>query len=120
MVKVLNTQTRQETAFFSQSEAAKFLGVTRSAVSMSIKFSSMVKDIFLITNRATFSSEALAITSTLKVLNTRTNEIRSFTLQTEVAEFLGVSPSAVAQAIKAGRMIKEVYLVTKEGWAASQ
>lgn len=112
MVKVLNTKTRQVTVFYSQSEASKFLGVSRSAVSMAIKFSNMVKDIYLITNHATFSAEALAMTNTLRVLNTSTNEIREFTLQIEVAEFLGVSASAVAQAIKAGRIIKGVYLIT--------
>lgn len=114
MVKVLNTLTKQETAFYSQSEAAKFLGVTRSAVSMAIKFSNVVKDIYLVTKDATFSLEALAITNTLKVLNTVTGEVRTFTKQTEVAEFLGVSTSAVAQAVKAGRVIKGVYMVTKE------
>lgn len=110
MVKVLNTKTRQVTVFYSQ--RSKFLGVSRSAVSMAIKFSNMVKDIYLITNHATFSAEALAMTNTLRVLNTSTNEIREFTLQIEVAEFLGVSASAVAQAIKAGRIIKGVYLIT--------
>lgn len=56
-VKVLNTKTRLVTGFYSQSgREGKFLGVTRSAVSMAIKYSNKVKDIYLITN-ATFSAQ---------------------------------------------------------------
>lgn len=112
-IKVLNTQTKEERVFYSQSEVAKFLGVTRSAISMGMKFNNRVKDIYLITNKATFSAEALSNTNTLKVLNTQTNETRNFEKQTEVAKFLGVSASAVTQAIKAGRKIKDVYLISK-------
>jgi hypothetical protein len=56
-IKVLNTQTKEERVFYSQSEVAEFLGVTRSAISMGIKFNNTVKDIYLITNKATFSAE---------------------------------------------------------------
>lgn len=69
-IKVLNTQTKEERVFYSQSEVADFLGVTRSAISMGIKFNNTVKDVFLITNKATFSAEALSNANTLKVLNT--------------------------------------------------
>jgi predicted transcriptional regulator len=113
-IKVLNIQTKEERVFYSQSEVAEFLGVTRSAISMGIKFNNTVKDIYLITNKATFSAEALGNANTLKVLNIQTNEIRNFIKQTEVAKFLGVSASTVTQAIKAGRKIKDVYLISKE------
>ena len=56
-IKVLNTQTKEERVFYSQSEVADFLGVTRSAISMAIKFKNTVKDIFLVTNKTTFSAE---------------------------------------------------------------
>lgn len=59
-IKVLNTQTKEERVFYSQSEVADFLGVTRSAISMGIKFNNTVKDVFLITNKAAFSAEALS------------------------------------------------------------
>ena len=82
---------------------------------MGIKFNNTVKDVFLITNKATFSAEALNNANTLKVLNTQTNEIINFTKQTEIAKFLGVSTSSVTQAIKVGRKIKNVYLISKQG-----
>lgn len=114
-IKVLNTQTKEERVFYSQSEVADFLGVTRSAISMGMKFNNVVKDIFLVTNKTTFSAEALSNANTLKLLNTQTNEIKNFTKQTEVAKFLGVSASTVSQAIKAGRKIKDIYIISKEG-----
>jgi group I intron endonuclease len=47
------------------------------------------------------------------VVNTQTNEVREFTNQTEAGEFLGVSRQAIYNAIKRGRPIKEIYLISK-------
>lgn len=112
-IKILNIQSQEESVFYSQSEAAKFLGVSKAAVSMAIKFETKVKDIFLITKGATFSTEALAQANLFKVLNTDTNESISFIKQTDIAKYIGVSPSAVAQAIKEGRMLKGIYRITR-------
>jgi len=49
----------------------------------------------------------------VKVLNTKTNETRDFTNQTEAGEFLGVSRQAVYNAIKRGSMINGIYRITK-------
>lgn len=112
-IKVLNLQTKEESVFYSQSEVAKYLGVSKPAVSMAIKSETKVKDIFLITKATTFSTEALAKANLFKVLNTETNESINFKKQTEIAKYIGVSPSAVAQAIKEGRILKGIYLITK-------
>ena len=45
---------------------------------MGMKFNNAVKDIFLVTNKTTFSAEALSNANTLKLLNTQTNEIINF------------------------------------------
>jgi DNA-binding MarR family transcriptional regulator len=55
----------------------------------------------------------LAKANLFKVLNTDTNESINFIKQTEIANYIGVSPSAVAQAIKEGRILKGIYLITK-------
>lgn len=69
------------------------------------------------------SSEALANirTKTLEregvsvtVLNTQTNEVREFTNQTEAGEFLGVTRQAIYNAIKRGKPIKGIFLISKD------
>lgn len=47
-------QSQEESVFSSQSEAAKYLGVSKAAVSMAIKSETKVQDIYLITKAATF------------------------------------------------------------------
>lgn len=47
-VSVLNTETNELTHFITQTEASKFLGITRSAVYNAIKKNSKVKGIYLI------------------------------------------------------------------------
>jgi hypothetical protein len=47
------------------------------------------------------------------VLNTETNETWGFTNQTEAGKFLGVTRQAVYNAIKRGKPIKGIYLITK-------
>lgn len=48
------------------------------------------------------------------VLNTQTNEERVFTNQTEAGEYLGVTRQAIHNAIKRGRPIKALYLISKQ------
>ena len=48
------------------------------------------------------------------VLNTQTNEERVFTNQTEAGEYLGVTRQAIYNAIKRGRPIKALYLISKQ------
>lgn len=50
----------------------------------------------------------------VEVLNTETNEVRSYTNQTEAGEFLGISRQAVYNAIKRGSLVKNIYRVTKK------
>lgn len=57
----------------------------------------------------TLEREGVSVT----VLNTQTNEVREFTNQTEAGEFLGVTRQAVYNAIKRGKKIKGIYLITK-------
>lgn len=47
------------------------------------------------------------------VLNTKTNEITSFTNQTEAAQFLGVTRQAIYIAIKRESLVKEIYKIIK-------
>lgn len=51
----------------------------------------------------------------VSVLNTETNEVKEFTNQTEAGEFIGVTRQAIYGAIKRGKLIKGIYLVTKIG-----
>jgi group I intron endonuclease len=48
------------------------------------------------------------------ILNTRTNEGRMFTNQTEAGEFLGVTRQAIYNAIKRSSLIHGIYLITKK------
>lgn len=57
----------------------------------------------------TTEREGVAVT----VLNTETNETWGFTNQTEAGEFIGVTRQAVYNAIKRGKPIKGIYLITK-------
>jgi len=49
----------------------------------------------------------------VNVLNTKTNEITSFTNQTQAAEFLGVTRQAIYIAIKRESLVKEIYKIIK-------
>jgi group I intron endonuclease len=49
----------------------------------------------------------------VSVLNTKTNEIKEFSNQTEAGEFLGVTRQAIYNAVKRGSLINGIYLVTK-------
>ena len=49
----------------------------------------------------------------VNVLNTKTNEITSFTNQTQTAEFLGVTRQAIYIAIKRESLVKEIYKIIK-------
>lgn len=73
----------------------------------------MVKDIYLITDKDSFSQEVFSRAKILQVLNTQTNIAENFINQTEVAKFLGISTSAVTQAIKGEYPVKGIYLITK-------
>jgi len=70
----------------------------------------------------TLSEEALEnlrVKTTLRegvavsVLNTETNEIKSFTNQTEAGVFLGISRQAVYNAIKRGSIVNGIYIINK-------
>lgn len=43
----------------------------------------------------------------------KTNEVRVFTNQTEAGEFLGVTRQAIYNAIKRGKPIKGIHLISK-------
>lgn len=47
----------------------------------------------------------------VSVLNTKTDEVKEFTNQTEAGEFLGVTRQAIYNAIKRNSLIKEIYVV---------
>ena len=47
------------------------------------------------------------------VLNTETKELKVFSNQTEAGAFLGVSRQAVYNAVKIGKPIKGIYLISK-------
>lgn len=49
----------------------------------------------------------------VSVLNTKTNEIKEFTNQTEAGEYLGVTRQAIYNAIKRESLVNNIYLVTK-------
>jgi ribosomal protein S24E len=49
----------------------------------------------------------------VSVLNTKTNEIKEFTNQTEAGEFLGVTRQAIYNAIKRSSSIEGIYIITK-------
>jgi len=49
----------------------------------------------------------------VSVLNIETNEIKSFTNQTEADAFLGISRQAVYNAIKRGSTVNGVYIIKK-------
>lgn len=110
-IKVLNTITGEVSLFKHQSEAAKFVGISSPGLNLSIKNKSLVKGIFLIIKDDKFSAEHLANSRPIRLLNTLTNESKEMKSQIEVAKFLGISASAVSQAIKAGSLIKKVYRV---------
>jgi predicted transcriptional regulator len=112
-VTVLNTLTKEVFEFKTQSAVSKFFNVSRAAISMAIKSGNMVKDIYLITDKDSFSQEVFSRAKILQVLNTQTNETENFVNQIEVAKFLGISTSAVTQAIKGGYLVKGIYLITK-------
>lgn len=63
--------------------------------------------------------ENLRVKTTLRegvavsVLNTETNEIKSFTNQTEAGVFLGISRQAVYNAIKRGSVVNGAYVINK-------
>jgi hypothetical protein len=59
-VKVLNTDTNEVLEFSNQTEAGKFLGITRQGVRIAIKKASTVKGVYLITDASIFTAEALA------------------------------------------------------------
>lgn len=111
-IKVLNTTTDEVSVFKNQSEAAKFIGISRAGLSLSIKNKSLVKDVFLASKDDDFSDEHLAKSKPIKLFNILTDENIEMKSQIEVAKFLGVSASAVSQAIKTGSLIKKVYRVT--------
>lgn len=111
-IKILNTTTNEVSEFKNQSEAAKFIGISRAGLSLSIKNRSLVKDIFLIIKDDDFSDEHLAKSKPIKLFNVLTGENMEMKSQIEVAKFLDVSASAVSQAIKTGSLIKKVYRIT--------
>lgn len=47
-------------------------------------------------------------------LNTKTNEIKSFSNQREAGEFLGITRQAVYNVIKRGSSVKEIYIIIKK------
>jgi group I intron endonuclease len=55
----------------------------------------------------------------VSVFNSQTNEVREFTNQTEAGEFIGVTRQAVYNAIKRGKKIKGIYLITKKAASTS-
>lgn len=57
----------------------------------------------------TLQREGAAVTA----LNTQTNEVPEFTNQTEAGIYLGLTRQAVYNAIKRGREIEGIYLITK-------
>lgn len=57
----------------------------------------------------TIEGEGVSVT----VLNTDTKEVKFFTNQTEAGAFLGVSRQAIYNAIKRGKAIKGIYLISK-------
>lgn len=57
----------------------------------------------------TLEREGVSVT----VLNTQTNEVKEFTNQTEAGEFLGVTRQAIYNAIKRGKPIQGIYLISK-------
>jgi len=57
----------------------------------------------------TIEREGVAVT----VLNTQTREVKNFTNQTEAGLFLGVSRQAVYNAIRRGKPVKGIYLISK-------
>lgn len=57
----------------------------------------------------TIEREGVAVT----VLNTQTNEVKSFTNQTEAGLFLGISRQAIYNAIRRGKPVKGIYLISK-------
>lgn len=97
-VIVLNTETNETWDFTNQTEAGKFLEITRQAVYNAIKRGSTIKGVYLISTKiATLSAETLANHKAkaikregfaIKVINTETNEIREFINQTEAGKFL--------------------------------
>lgn len=97
-VKVLNTKTNEVREFYTQREVGEFLGVTTSAVSMALKFGNTIKDIYLLTNAATFTASDLAKATILQVFNTQSNESINFNKQTELAKYLGVTASEIGRA----------------------
>jgi len=58
----------------------------------------------------TLEREGVAVS----VFNTQTNEIKEFTNQTEAGEYLGVTRQAVYNAIKRGKRISGIYIITKK------
>lgn len=111
---VLNILTKEVLKFKTQSAVAKYLEVSRAAISMAIKSGNKIKDIYLLSNNDSFTEEVLAKTNVLQVLNTQTNKSEYFANQREIAKFLGVSTSAVTQSIKGGYPIKGIYLITNK------
>ena len=57
----------------------------------------------------TIEREGVAVT----VINTQTGEVREFTNQTEAGKFLGVTRQAIYNAIKRGKLVKELYRISK-------
>lgn len=111
---VLNTLTQEVHVFKNRSAVSQFLNVSRAAISMAIKSETRVKDLYLITDKNSFSPEVLAKAKILQVYNTQTAETANFINQTTVAGFLGISTSAVTQAIQGEYPVKGIYLITKK------
>jgi predicted transcriptional regulator len=115
-ITVLNTLTNEILKFKTQSDAAKYLNVSRSAISMIIKSRNKIKDIYLVSNNESSGEEIKRRTRSkfLHVLNTQTNKSEYFSNQKEVAKFLDISSSAVTQAIQGEYLIKGIFLVVKK------
>jgi group I intron endonuclease len=62
-----------------------------------------------ITNK-TIAREGIEV----NVLNTKTNEITSFSNQTEAAGFLGITRQGIYAAVKRGSLVKDIYKITKK------
>lgn len=113
-VIVLNTLTKEIIKFKTQSAVAEYFDISRAAVSMAIKAGNKVKDIYLISNNENFTDEVIAKAKVLQVLDTQTNKSEYYSNQTEIAKFLGISASAVTQAIKGGYLVKGIHLITNK------
>jgi len=115
-VWVLNKLTDERFHFLTTREASEFLDTSPTVIRNAIIGGKIIKDNFWVSYEENYSFDIESSNkSAIKVLNTLTNKVIEYKTQSGVAKALNVSRGAVSMAVKSGKKIKDIYLITSEG-----